>query len=761
MSTPPGSRSSLARSTLIKMGARVAVVIALTTLASYFHILQTLRAVVLSQLEKHVRDHSEREAELFLLANDSHTVLKRVLEARIRAARQEGSIARFDSLFTPHPDGTIRSRPERFDATTMPGLWVGQGVKADTELRQRLLASHDVLTGYGPALHVRFTNTYVLFPDEAALIYWPDSPTTSQQIPASYSLRTFEYFTSSLPENNPERQTTWSGIYKDPSTRKWMVSVITPLDMEGRHVATLGHDLFLDELMERTIRSKMSGTYNLLFREDGQLIAHPDMELERGTTGYNILKGADAPGETPTWSGTAEQQAHLRAIFERVKNQPPDGTVLELAEHDEYLAVARLKGPGWYFVTVLPERELSASALDAARYVLMFGLASLLLELVIMSWVLRQQITRPLTAFTQATDQVAAGRFQVELDTRRDDELGRLAQGFQLMAHEVQLREEALRQANEGLEQRVEARTRELKAVHQQLVDTARQAGMAEIATNVLHNVGNVLNSISATTLMSTERLNRMRLEQVGQIGALLGQHQGELATFLSQDERGRTVVPYLERLGLSLVEDRRELLSHLTEIGRFTEHVDNIIKLQQSYARKPRVREAVLLSELIEDALRINSQGLSRHAVKVEQHLAPLSPTLTDKHKVLMILVNLINNARYALDATPDEQRRLTVRLEQPSADRLRLQVIDNGVGIAPEMLTRIFQYGFTTREHGHGFGLHSSALAAQELGGSLTVHSDGPGRGARFTLELPYAPADGNGERGGPQAQGGAPQA
>jgi C4-dicarboxylate-specific signal transduction histidine kinase len=129
---------------------------------------------------------------------------------------------------------------------------------------------------------------------------------------------------------------------------------------------------------------------------------------------------------------------------------------------------------------------------------------------------------------------------------------------------------------------------------------------------------------------------------------------------------------------------------------------------------------------------------------VKVERQLSAVPPVMTDKHKVLMILVNLISNSKYALDAAPAEQRCLTLRLEAPTAERVRVEVRDNGMGIAQELLTSIFQHGFTTREDGHGFGLHSSALAAQELGGTLTAHSEGPGRGATFTLELPCAPPE-----------------
>ncbi|HYO65933.1 MAG TPA: ATP-binding protein, partial [Archangium sp.] len=422
----------------------------------------------------------------------------------------------------------------------------------------------------------------------------------------------------------------------------------------------------------------------------------------------------------------------------------PEQNVMELSKYGEYLATARLKGTGWNFVTVLPESVIVPPALRAARYVLVFGLASLVLELAIMFWVLRRQISRPLLDFAHATGRIAAGNFKVELDTQRQDELGQLAQAFRLMADEVQRREEALRQANEGLEPRVGERTRELKDVHRQLIQVARQAGRAEVATSVLHNVGNVLNSVHTSAMLAKERLVGLQVEDVGQVAALLEERRNDLATFLTQDERGRHVMPFLSGLGQHLRKETHEAVSLLDEVGRYTEHIGTIVKLQQNYTRTPRLNEPAHLAELLEDALRINSAGLTRHEVRVERHLSPVPPVMTDKHKVLMILVNLISNSKYALDEAPAEQRCLTLRMEAPAADRVRIEVRDNGMGIAPELLTRIFQHGFTTREEGHGFGLHSSALAAQELGGTLTAHSDGPGRGASFILELPCTPPE-----------------
>jgi two-component system NtrC family sensor kinase len=727
------------------MGVLIAVIIALATFFSYLLIFNSLRAEALERMEGYVSERSQREQALFVLAEDNHAVIKKDLEERLRASSQEDPKPRFDSMFALLPDGTIRNHSPKYDGTKVPGVFVPRGVKVDDDFRRRLLAAYDVVAQYGPAFHVRFMDTGVMLPEGAIVGYWPEGATYFSDLDATFSLTGFEYFTLALPENNPRRKSAWTGIFEDPPTQTWMATVTTPLDVDGHYVGTISHDVFLNELMSRTIGQHLPGAYNILFRDDGLLIAHPELRMKSGVEPYNILKDTERSEADFAQAVTAEQRAHLRDIFERVKARAPDQAVLELSEHDEYIAAARLAGPGWTFVTVLPASVVSADAFLAARYVLAFGLASLLLELAIMYWVLRQQIARPLRAFTQATTSLATGDFKVTLDTSRPDELGTLARAFQRMAGELQRREEELRQANEGLEQRVEQRTRELQDVHRQLVDTARQVGRAEIATNVLHNVGNVLNSVHTSAQLARERLAGLKLESMERVSALLTEHQANLAAFLTQDERGRNVLPFLNQLGKYMQGERQEIQTLLNDVSRHTEHIGSIVKLQQRYARTPQqLFEPVHLAELVEDALRINQAALGRHSVTVERNLTDLPPVLTEKHKVLMILVNLISNAKYAMDTVPEEARRMSVKLEPSAAGRIRIEVRDNGVGIAPEMLTRIFQHGFTTREEGHGFGLHSSALAAQELGGSLSAHSEGPGQGATFTLDLPAVPEE-----------------
>jgi signal transduction histidine kinase len=103
---------------------------------------------------------------------------------------------------------------------------------------------------------------------------------------------------------------------------------------------------------------------------------------------------------------------------------------------------------------------------------------------------------------------------------------------------------------------------------------------------------------------------------------------------------------------------------------------------------------------------------------------------------------VNLVDNAGHALKLAIDP--RLTLRVDTVPGNGLRFEVADNGVGIAPETMASLFRHGFTTKKDGHGFGLHGGALIAREIGGTLTVRSDGPGCGATFILEVPVETAD-----------------
>ncbi|RYD60460.1 MAG: GHKL domain-containing protein, partial [Verrucomicrobiaceae bacterium] len=184
--------------------------------------------------------------------------------------------------------------------------------------------------------------------------------------------------------------------------------------------------------------------------------------------------------------------------------------------------------------------------------------------------------------------------------------------------------------------------------------------------------------------------------------------------------------------------EEQEQVLSELRLLSKNIDHIKQIVSMQQGYARVSGVTEALSPADLVEDSLRMNDASLARHGVEVVRDYGEVPQITVEKHKALQILVNLIRNAQQACGKSGRSDKRITVRIST-SHDRVRISIIDNGVGIPQEHLTRVFAHGFTTKPEGHGFGLHSGALAAREMGGALTVHSDGPGAGATFTLELP----------------------
>ncbi|UZE85443.1 DAHL domain-containing protein [Pseudomonas viciae] len=303
----------------------------------------------------------------------------------------------------------------------------------------------------------------------------------------------------------------------------------------------------------------------------------------------------------------------------------------------------------------------------------------------------------------------------------------------------------ALQTANDELEQRVEERTRQLKDTQSELMDTARQAGMAEIATNVLHNVGNVLNSVNISADLVSRKLRSSKAQGLGKAMQLINEHPHDLGHFLTEDEKGKLLPGYLNQLVEAIAVEQQGLTDELAQLSKSVDHIKDIVSTQQSYAGASSLLEPLVVSELLEDALRMNSGALTRHHVTVIKEYGDVPRIMGDKHRLLLILINLISNAKYAMGGISNHARNMTLKAEVVDGETLQISVKDEGEGIPEENMTRIFAHGFTTRKEGHGFGLHSCALAAIEMNGHLTAHSEGPGKGATFQLQVPLKLAEG----------------
>lgn len=287
-----------------------------------------------------------------------------------------------------------------------------------------------------------------------------------------------------------------------------------------------------------------------------------------------------------------------------------------------------------------------------------------------------------------------------------------------------------LQTSNERLEERVQERTRELMEAERELVDAARMAGMAEIATNVLHNVGNVLNSVNISAELVTRKLRNSKTIGLTKAVKMMNEHAEDLGQFITHDEKGRLLPRYFNELVDSIAAEQAVLIDELAQLTKSIDHIKEIVTTQQTYAGAARLIEPLNVSDLFEDALRMNSGALSRHHVTVIKEYQDVPAIMGDKHRLLLILINLISNAKFAMSHTSEHPREMTLGIRILDETTLCLSVKDRGEGISPENLARIFNHGFTTRKDGHGFGLHSCALAAVEMNGRLYVHSDEIGR-------------------------------
>ncbi len=408
---------------------------------------------------------------------------------------------------------------------------------------------------------------------------------------------------------------------------------------------------------------------------------------------------------------------------------------------DEYLYVYPVWLDGERLGTLILHPDYRTQAHELFRVyagilAVVLGISFLVAALI--SWRLERVILGPIRYLAEITRRIAS-RSDYSLRALKfvDDELGLFTESFNSMLDHIESSDQALRHE-------IAERTRaelELQRVHGQLVDASRQAGMAEVATGVLHNVGNVLNSVNVSATLISERLGQSKTEYLVKAVTLLQERNGDLARFLQEDPKGKLLPGYLAEVSAHLARERSDALGEVELLTKNIEHIKDIVARQQSYARVAGVIEVMPLESLAEDAIRMNAAGFERHGVVIARNYEPELSASVDKHKALQILVNVLRNAKYAMDEVPRGTRQVTIRIRRKDEATAEVRVIDTGIGIAPENITRIFSHGFTTRKDGHGFGLHSAALAAQQMGGQLSAESEGIGKGAIFILELPMA--------------------
>lgn len=279
---------------------------------------------------------------------------------------------------------------------------------------------------------------------------------------------------------------------------------------------------------------------------------------------------------------------------------------------------------------------------------------------------------------------------------------------------------------------------KELAETNRQLVKASHKAGMAEVATGVLHDVGNSINGVSTSSNLIAAMLDDSAVPTLSRAIGVMNEHREDLPGFFAHHRQGKHLPEFLTQIESTLRSERERLIEENLHLGSHVGHINQIIRAQQDEACSSIIATREFASELMEQAALVN---LGRHAefdITLERDLDSTVTIETDRNKVLQILINFVANAQDAVREVNDRPRR--VRLStRVSGDQVEFSVVDNGPGIAPDVLPKLMEFGFTTKSDGHGFGLHSCDLTAKELQGELRIKNNESGHGACFTLALP----------------------
>lgn len=678
-------RGSLALKTLLNMSLRITLVVLLSAGITYLHLMSNLETQTREQLSKYIIERGAKESYFFLQQEENHKRFRADFLSRLAAMGDRDPKAEFDQLYVEQPDHTIRLRPEFYQGNPATGAFTERGMSGflgsaatvDANFRRIAVISFDMLRHYGPAWEYRVLNLYTTpRPYNSALVYWKGTR-WGNIITADKDIRQEHWYYYTDLDHDPDRTQRWTALFYDEVGQLFMTTLSTPIDFQGRHVASIGTDVPVSSLIDTAIQDHLVGAYNIIFRADGRLIAHPeheqDLEARRGE--FDILQSDDE---------------HLKRIYQLVQNSTHQDAVIENKANREFLAISKVQGPDWFFVTVYPKSLLTGQALDAARFILMSGLVALLVEIVLLFFVLDRTIAHPLNQLVGAADQVAGGNFKVQLDTERNDELGRLAQAFTSMTTQLE-------DSFASLERRVAERTAEL-AQAKRMADSANQA-KSEFLANMSHELRTPLNGILGyAQILRNEALSDRAYKGID----VIYQCGSHLLTLIN------------DILDLSKIEARKlELQKSDFHFPSFLESVAEICRIRA----EQKGIEFIYPSTEIPNGIR------------------------ADEKRLRQVLINLLGNA---IKFTDRGSVTFLVEVEPTTAGRFkaRFSIKDTGVGMTPEQLEKIFlpfeQVGSAKKQaEGTGLGLSISQRIVELMGSQLQVESEF-GKGSCFWFEV-----------------------
>ncbi|MBE9561938.1 MAG: HAMP domain-containing protein, partial [Proteobacteria bacterium] len=649
------------------MSIRISLIIIAVTLLSYWHVMSNLELQVIEQLDKYIVERGHRDSNLFKLAEDNQALFKKEYLARLKMADNEVFQAQFEQLFVKLDDGTTRLRPEFFHGAKQSNgsvikemtSFIPQNLTISPEFLRQHMVAYDLVSSYGPVWSNRFLDIYTSTPQNTCIVYFPEVAWASD-MPSDYDMTKEEYVYIADTVHNPSRETVWTGTLYDPVSKTWMVSCETPIDVEGQHVLTVGVDILLNELLERTINDHIEGNYNMIFRDDARLIAHHEKmaDIQEKAGLYDILQSTD--------------QSLIR-IFQLVKEKASKQTVIDDVEGNNYLAVTKIVGPDWYFVTVYPKSLLAGLAFDTACFILFLGVISLLIEITVLFLVLRKQVAQPLQKFLGATQQIATGNFNIEatqhLPLTREDEIGELAHSFNNMAGQLKTSFDTLDAKVIERTAQLDDKIAELIQTRKELVESEKMASLGGLVAGVAHEINTPIGiGVTAASTLADRTIETATLYTNKQLKG------SALTAYFNMAQSSSNLV-------LNNLNRAAELIQSFKQVAVDQSNLDKRIFAVKQYIETSLLN---LKPHLKKTLHKVTVNGYEQ--IEINSYPGAFSQIITN------LVMNSLNHAY------PVEKAGNIVFEHKVDSGRLILEYSDDGCGIPPENLDKIFEPFFTT---------------------------------------------------------------